>query len=370
MQALARNGLTAAEVDAALHSSKREIHFRYDLLTSGNVFKRALTEVEAASIAVNTFAEIRRTARFSLQDLGTINFLTERIKPYCCVLMGAGGYSEFPLGVFLLSTPPKKADSAGNITREVEAYDLLQVLVDDKVATRYTVAAATNYITAVGTVLTGAGITDQALTATAKTLLVARDWPPGTKKLRIINDLLDAINYRALYFDEDGKAVAQPYLSPSTRASEYTYVDDDESVTFPQVVESLDLFGVPNKWLLSVSEPDRATLNSTVTNANATSPTSTVSRGRTIVEVRSDIDAPDQATLDAIAAKIAYEASQVYQEVEFETAIQPFHSDLDVLTLTFSTLSIDAKFVETGWSFDCRAGARHKHLIRRIVTIS
>lgn len=275
---------------------------------------------------------------------------------------------EFPLGVFIPSTPPRKADAAGVITREVEAYDLLQVLTDDKVADRYTIAQGTNYITAVKALLDSAGVTAQNLTPSSSTLPADRDWDPGTPKLRIINDMLDAINYRSLWFDADGVAVAQPYVSPADRAAEYTYQDDGQSVIVPEVQESLDLFAVANKWVLTVSEADRPPLRSEYTNANVNSPTSTVSRGRTIVDYR-QVEAADQAALDAMAARIAFEASQVYQQVEFETAIMPMHSDSDVLNLRFGPLGLDAKYSEVGWSFDLKAGGRMRHRVRRVVTV-
>jgi hypothetical protein len=370
IQTLSKNGYTAAQVMAALHGSNRTMTFRYELLDAQNRFKSPLTGVVlSGSVANNALADIKRTARFSLLEDGSVNFLSDRIKPYARLRMSDGGWAEWPLGVFVLSTPPRKASSSGVVTREVEAYDLLQVVKDDKVTDRYTVAAGVNYIAAVKSLLDGAGLTLQNLTATDKTLPAARDWPPGTEKLSIINDLLGAINYRSLFFDEDGQAVAQPYVSPQDRASEYTYADNDESVIFPEMEQSLDLFSVPNKWTLVVSEPDRTPLTSSYTNSNASSPTSTVSRGRTIVDYRELQEAADQASLDAKVQRLAFEASQVYEEVSFDTGIMPQHSDSDVYTLEFTALGISAKYSEQSWEMPLKAGARMKHKIRRVVNI-
>jgi len=278
-------------------------------------------------------------------------------------------YVEFPLGVFLLSTPPRKAEPSGKIRREVEAYDQLQVLMDDVVDVRYSIAAGVNYIVAVKALLDSAGITSQNLTATTSTLPAARDWDPGTTKLQIINDLLGAINYRSLFFDENGIATAIPYQSPAARASEYTYIDDSLSVIFPEVEQALDLFGIPNKWTLVLSEPDRSVLTSSYTNSNPSSLTSTVSRGRTISRYLPNQEAADQTTLDALAVRIAFEQSQVFETVTFETAICPYHGDSDVYTLVFSALGINAKYSEVSWEFELKAGAKMKHTIRKIVYV-
>jgi hypothetical protein len=367
LQSLARNGYPAEQVKKALHSSNRTLIFRYELLDNENNFKRHLDNILSGRIENNALAQIKRIARFSLRDNGTINFLSDRIKPYARLKMPDGGFTEWPLGVFILSTPPRKIEPTGGVRREVEAYDQMQVLVDDRVTDRYSVATGTNYIAAVKTLLDGAGVSLQNLTPTDKTLPAARDWEPGTQKIKIINNLLDPINYRALWFDEEGYAVAQPYISPAQKASEYTYRDDDESVIFPNVEQSLDLFGVPNKWVLFVSEVDRSFMSSYI-NDNQNSPTSTVNRGRTIVDYRQD-DAVDLATLDAKVQRIAFESSQIYEQIQFETAIMPFHSHADDFTLEFSSLGISAKYSEKSWSFDLKAGSKMVHQIRRVVNV-
>jgi len=368
MQPLAQGIYTADQVKAVLHSASREIRFRYDLLDGTNVFKRTLTNVLSGHVENNTFADIKRTAKFTLQDDGAINFLSDRIQPFALLKMPDGNFVSWALGVFMLSSPKRKSDTTGHVIRDVDAYDLLQVLKDDKVTDRYTVPAGANYIAALKTLLDGAGLTSQNLTACASVLPVSLDWPPGTAKLQIANDLLSTINYKSLTIYEVGQAVAQPYVLPSARAGDYTYVDDSLSVTFPEVEQSLDLFGVPNKWVLVVSEADQATLTSAYTNSNPASPTSTVNRGRTIVNFGTETGV-DQPTLDAKVQRLAFEASQVYEEVALETAIMPMHSDNDMITLTFSALGISANYSESSWAFDLQAGAKMKHIVRKVVTI-
>jgi len=87
MLPLARNGYTAAQVDAAFHAPTRQIQFRYDLLDSTNAFKKTLTTVTDGSIAYDTTQQIKRTAQFTLQDDGNINFLSDRIQPFALLKM-------------------------------------------------------------------------------------------------------------------------------------------------------------------------------------------------------------------------------------------------------------------------------------------
>jgi hypothetical protein len=82
-------------------------------------------------------------------------------------------------------------------------------------------------------------------------------------------DLLDSIAYRSLSFDEDGVAVAEPYVSPAERAPEYTYADDEASIMFTDAVQERDLHAVPNQWVLSVSDADTDPITVTFTNRAA-----------------------------------------------------------------------------------------------------
>lgn len=351
----------------------------------------------SGSVSYDTTQKIRRTAKFTMQDDASVNFLSDRIQPIVRLwippgrvlaqqyvflqttqpaywqdlreALATGGWVEFPVGVFILSTPPRATDPARVITRQIDAYDLLQVLVDDKVATRYTVTAGTKYTDAIKTLLTGAGLTNMNIQDDPRTLPASLDWAPGTEKFQIANDLGTAINFRSLWMDENGQAQGIPYQSPSVRAPEYTYIDDSKSVMFPDMTQSLDLFAIPNEWVLTVTEPDRSVITSTYTNTNPNSPTSTVNRGRTIVKYDTSQQAPDQATLDSIASKMAYTDSQVYEQVEFGTGISPIHSDTDVFNLTYSTLGITYKVSEISWSFDLVQGARMVHKVQNVVSI-
>jgi hypothetical protein len=365
------NGHSSAAVLAGLRAAtgSRRWSFRYDLLTSANVFVQALDCVLGCTIEQEWHADIKRSARFTIRDTGEINYLQDRIQPWARLHLppwGADDWVEWPLGVFGLVSPTRTADASAVVTREVDGYDGLQTFADDRVDARYTVAAGTAYTTAVATLL---GSITTNITASAATLPVAREWDPGTPKLKIINELLAAVNYESLSFDEHGVAVVKPYTSPQYRPEEYVYADGADSIMLPEVEQTLDLFSVPNQWVLVVSDPDQAALTSTYTNSDPASPTSTVSRQRTIVDFRTEQDAADQATLDAKAARLAFEASQVYEAIGFETGLMPIHSGNDVYRIRFSPLAVDAKYVELSWSVELRAGAAMSHRVRRAVSV-
>ncbi len=105
------------------------------------------------------------------------------------------------------------------------------------------------------------------------------------------------------------------------------------------------------------------------TNADPASPTSTVRRGRTITEFVQEQDADSEATLIEKASRKAFEASQVYEAIEFDTGLMPIHSGNDVYSLTYDPLGINGQYSETQWDMDLEAGAKMSHTCRRVVSL-
>jgi hypothetical protein len=274
---------------------------------------------------------------------------------------------EFPLGVFLLSTPEKSYQNQ-NVYRSIQAYDKLQILLDDGFTARY-VANEGEYVTDVITdIIQEAGITQLNIIRSEVQLPTWFSWDPDVSRLEVVNQLLKAINYEPLYVDEYGYFTSQPYRSPVIRSAEYDYKTDAWSVISPGATALQDFFAVPNQWVGVISEPDRVPLTYTYENLNPDSPTSIPARGRTVTKYI-DVDAADIESLQGIVQKQAFDDSQVYTELTFQTALMPMHSHNDVYRLQHHKLGIDAKFQELGWSMTLSAGAPMSHKAREIITV-
>lgn len=371
MLKLSRDGFTDQQIKDALHGKRgtRQIRFRYDLLDKNERKLRELTNVIDGEVNFGAMNEIKRTAKFNLKDDGTINFLSDRIQPFFELLMPGGKWISIPLGVFLLSSPTK-ADTVAGVFREVEAYDGTVILRDDKFDDIYTITKGTNYKTAAISLLQGAGINKYIIEDTAKTLPIDIQFEIGSSKLSAINELFDQVNFTPIRVDVNGYFVSGQYLPPSAKPVEYTYKDDELSVTYRGMQEEMDLFEINNKWVVVRTNAEELPLKSVYVNDNPESPTSTVNRGFTRVDYREVENIADQAALDAYTKRIANEASQVYGKLSFTTAIMPMHDYFDVLKIEYTDLSINAKYSETAWKFPFKeTGGQMTHEVRRVVNI-
>jgi hypothetical protein len=345
-------------------SGSQCVKFRYDVLRGG--VRRASVHAEG-SVSFNRFNEIQRTARFTLHE--EIDWLLDEIKPYMLLRMPNGEFAEFPLGVFILSTPNRS--SANSLTTwTVEAYDRTVILAEDSLVEPLYFAAGTAYLDAVQSVLVGAGVSQVLISDSADTVLAAdREFEPGTKKIEVVNALLSEINFNPIYCDAEGRFVISKYREPGLLDAGWVYAADKTSIIGRDTQSNLDYFNMPNVFIAACSNPDlEEDYVSVWTNDNPVSKFSTVQRGRSIV---SDIYQPDQITsqedLDAYIRRIAFEANQVYEPIRFITALNPLHERADVLSLQHPDAT--GVFVESSWSFPLAASGQMTHEARRLVVL-
>jgi hypothetical protein len=373
----ARNpkGHTEAEILAALQgrTGARRFSFRYEHLEADGTWIQDLTTVTAGTVSQNWLADIKRTCSFTMAERGGIDWGKDRIRPSVRLHLAPFGpedWVEYPQGVFLLASPERVVGESRVVSREVTGYDQLLVYADELFTFRYAVTAGSNVVNAVRALLLDVQVPPSIRSVPyAGALVATKEWEPGTSKLAVINELLGMINYDSLAFDEDGVALVQPYRSPAERSPGYEYADDHNGLMFPQVTQGLDTYGVANQWVCCVSEPDQPPLLASYTNTDPASPTSTVRRGRTITDYRTEMEAVDITVLQEKVRRLAFEASQVYESLPFSTGLMPVHSGNDVYRVKLDALAVNATYAEHSWKLTMKAGAPMEHVARRVVTV-
>lgn len=410
---LSRDGYTHEQIVNMLHMRKgsRKVRFRYFLLDQNGNELAELDTVESGSVEMSAFADLKRSAKLKMRDttytIGgeevEINWNTDRIQIFVEFRMPEEyeqsvlhddewyfltpvfgtddtrrivwtkkeeGWVAFSLGIFLLSSPTKQ-EEGNSVYLEVEAYDLLLIVKEDRVTDRYTIPGGTRYYDAMVDLLQSAGIQNINIENNEKTIPNYKEYDPGTEKLAILNDLASDLNYTPFWVDEYGYFRSSQYQSPQNRPTDYVYEDDDLSVTVEGMEEELDLFDLPNVFTVVVANPDDDTeYRATVENTNPDHPRSIPSLGRRVVRFEEKDDIADQESLDSYVERLASESSQIYGRVKFSTAIMPFHSYQNVLRIRNKTLGVNYKYVETNWKIPLEAGADMEHEVRRVVSLA
>lgn len=349
--------------------NSREIEFRYELLNKNDLIKGEI-DVLSGSVSLNSLAEIKRTARFEIKenDLQRVDYLNDRIRPVV-ILEG----KEYPMGIFLIPSPNREKKEQG-IIRTIEAYDKTQILKEDKLLDRLYLKQGSKYTSVITQIINSAGIHRVSIEPTELVLKRDREFEPGTSKLSVVNALLSECNYTSIYSDHTGMLKAENYILPNLRKVDHRYNDYD--ILNPEnlkvgysTTDEVDLFNIPNIWVVVASNAENDSLKAVYKNESPTSPTSITNRSRNIVDYRTVSDIADQSTLNSYVKRLAYNSTNQYRKISFDTLINPKHSYSDCILIEDEKLGINAKYIETSWSFDLKAGATMKHNCRRVIQI-
>lgn len=250
-------------------------------------------------------ARLGAGGKITVQDTGQhIDWLNDRILISMTISEGGAEY-VIPLGLFLPTAPIENWEG-GHRHWDVELHSKLLVLDQDAFGDTYALPPGTVVTTAVRTLIEGTGEAAGSITDNpAKTLAGPMWWEPGTPKLTIVNDLLDAAGYFPLQVDGLGNYRAVPYVLPADRPIVWTFEDGANAIFEDAFTRDQDIFEVPNRVIaVQQGSGDTIALVAQVDNTDPSSPFSIPSRGgRVIVKVFTGVEATDMASLTSFAQR-------------------------------------------------------------------
>lgn len=356
-----------------LTSLALQLKYGLELLDQNDVFLADISDdLLTGTVSRNMNATIHGTARLRLSR--TINWHNQRLRPYLVATEQInGGSVRFDLGIYLPETPSARTGQTP-VTYEVEAYDKL-VILDHPHGTAFTALAGTRVVATVESILSGLGLPHALGQASAATVPTTRSWPldEANTTLRICNDLLGSISYRALYIDRTGYFRSEPYQSPTERAPVWHYDASSPTTTLAEeITEEIDLFSIPNRWIFVRDDPAQGAPiegNGIYTVLNQIDgPTSIQARGRVITKVQR-LEVADHASLVAAGNQIVQLDRQPLAHLAFAAVPNPLHWHADSVTVTSATLGLtNVIFGEQSWSLPLD-GSDMAHRVRRSVQI-
>lgn len=292
-----------------------------------------LKGIDSGSVSMSATTQLRTSASLEIADIGqNINFASERVR----IDVDVNGYT-WPLGVFLYSSPKRTYTDSGT-TISVELLGKLSILSEACTQYPYSVPANTAVVPLVKKLIEAQGETNIVATDKQKFLRSAMVWDAGTSYLKIINDLLDAINYWGLYTDGSGAFCITPYVLPEDRGLSWMFVAGENCLHTAEWTREQDILGVPNEVILvgnatgggSDSE-DKRVLTGVARNENPDSPYSYQSRGRWITHTETGVEADSTGTLFAKAQRKLQELSAPVGKIDIKNAPLPLEPNQVVL---------------------------------------
>lgn len=368
-----REHLTVAQVTNLLQSHSLEVDFGAELLSPDLTLREDISaDLENGQIQRNSNANIHGTC--SLRLTRALRWGVDLVRPYM-VLTDGSVTARWNVGVFCLTTPDR-AVGEEPVTYEAQGFDRL-MLLQRQIGANYSVAAGVTYRQALLDVFTAAGLSGVAIDGAAadNTLPAAKSWPLVADRaadpdqtdtpvtyLRVVNDLLRAINFRAVWCDENGIFRCSAYQDPKVRPVEFVF-DADSAVTIVgedrRVME--DVWGTPNRWVFR--QTNRPAGAPAPTEGDGIYTTVNQSDGITSIDQRGltwtsvvDYEAATQAKLVDLGNRRVAIDRQLTTRFEVTTGPFPAAAHFDVVTLSDSAGGGTRKVQATGWSYSLDGG--------------
>lgn len=307
--------------------SHGDISWSWRLLDRRRVFLGDLDGVTDGALNLNLHGQTRGTG--SLTWTGAAGdvpaWLDVLVQPVCTLTAPDGSRASWPMGVYMPSTPDEQHVPHRRLTVPVSLFDRTLMLRQAKATTDFSLPAGTVVTEAVTDLVaqTVGGDDQVAIPELPDTLRQARVWEPGTERLAIVNDLLDSINYGALYADATGLLRAEPYVRPGDRPSAWTFVENAQGITAPVVHRRSNYFDAPNTFAgYSTADGDTPPLFATAAIPDG-HPLSAVSRGvpgypHEVTRVETHLEVASQAVLQARVDRWRDEAMNPDVTINFE----------------------------------------------------
>lgn len=343
---------------------KRELAFRYDILRNGADYA-TLEPVTGTmpTIAMMDSGEIKTTLMGTFYDPGDkVDWLTDEIRP-TIIIDGVPHH----LGIFLSGTVEYSENNTSR-TVTVEAYDRCWRVQTRCAETLRYFAQGLNYLNVVVSLLTDAGITSVAKVNTAHTLAEDReDWNIGTSNLAIVNELLAEINYKQLWFDQDGTARLEPAAQAKAESIQHTFDDTNvRSLMIPGIRKSTDVYAAPNVFLCVCSNADKSgPMSAIAENTNPQSPLSLPRRKRRITQVINVNNIASQAELEVYANRMVTSSMLRGETISVETCLLPGFGVNDVVGIQYGDYM--AICVEKAWTMTMGIGGTMQHTLERVI---
>lgn len=343
---------------------KRELDFRYDILRNGADYT-TLDPVTGTmpTIAMVDSGEIKTTLMGTFYDPGDrVDWLTDEIRP-TIIIDGVPHH----LGIYLPGTVEFAEDNTSR-TVTVEAYDRCWRVQTRCAETLRYFAQGLNYLNVVVSLLTDAGITSVAKVNTSHTLVEDReDWNIGTSNLSIVNELLAEINYKQLWFDQDGTARLEPAAQAKAESIQHTFDDTNvRSLMIPGIRKSTDVYAAPNVFLCVCSNADKSgPMSAIAENTNPQSPLSLPRRKRRITQVINVNNIASQAELEVYANRMVTSSMLRGETISVETCLLPGFGVNDVVGIQYGDYM--AICVEKAWTMTMGVGGTMQHTLERVI---
>lgn len=367
-------------MDVSIFKGKRQEYFVYELLSLVNGLylhnSYITTDVMQGSVSIDFSRDVIGAANFTVNDSCDIDYISDLIKPWYCMVVNGTTY-QYPLGVYMLLSPQRRSDGK-MVNRNIIGYDLLYALEQDKITTSITYASGTNATDLVETIIESVGSwVSHDIKSSTETLGTDMSYEVGKSKLFIINSLLNAINYYPLWANGNGVYRAEPWNEESYKT--WVFEDNNESLYTSGIEARIDYAEMYNKVIIITNQlsEDTPPLYSVLTFEDINlenHPFSYTNIGRYITK-KFDSEAVSQDYVDSRAQRELLKMLEIEESINYNHAFVTARDEDglpnqgDCFTFKNTLLDLNSVYRILSQSYNLRVGSLVNSVIRRVTTV-
>lgn len=337
--------------------------FRFDIVENGVCIGQAFP-LNKPFVKCDSDAEVKMSlsGEFVL-NIQTPNWLQVRMKPY---LIFNG--KESSLGEYLITQADESMDKKGVHLWQIKGMDLGRIPQRSRTEARVLFGAGQRYTDVVQSILLDLGISRIIAIQSDAVLINDRaDWEIGTSWIKIINSLLEEINYQSLWFDTEGNARIQPQSKVDGTAIDHIYEDGELSSIKTPADISNDIYKAYNVFTAMVSSPEyEEPLIAVSVNDLPTSRISTVNIGRVQAPVKKLDDIASQEELQKYVDNLRFQSMCSTETVSFRTELNQ-HQVRDIISISHPL--IKGIYQETQWKMTLSFDGEMTHTAQRVIIV-
>lgn len=367
-------------MDTSIFKGNRQEYFEYELMSLSNGSyvhdSYITTDVLSGMISLDFSRDVIGTANFSVNDSCDIDYISDLIKPWYCMIVSGTTY-RYPLGVYMLLSPRRKSNGK-MISRNIVGYDLLYALEQDKITASVTYSVGENVTDLVETIIESVGSwVSHDIKASTETLGTDMSYEVGKSKLFIINSLLNTINYYPLWANGNGVYRGEPWTEEPYKTWEFE--DNSESLYTSGIEAEIDYTEMYNKVVIITNQlsEDTPPLYCVLTFEDIgldNHPFSYTSIGRYITK-KFDSEAVSQSYVDLRAQRELLKMLEIEESINYNHAFVTARDEDglpnqgDCFTFKNTLLDLNSTYRVLSQSYNLKVGSLVNSVIRRVTTV-
>ena len=325
-----------------------------------------LAGVRSCKLDWSIYNTIRGSGDLSIETPERIEWAHTIIRPWV-VVTNRSGREQIPLMTAACVVPDEAWSSAG-VQVSVQLYDLTMWLDQWVLPEPYSLTAGTVITSAIRAIFTSLGMAWLLdLTESDAVLASDRSWLPGEQDkvswLRVINDLLDAAGYFAVWCSPTGRFQCQPYRRPEDRLSTWRLADDRASHRYRNLAIKRGRPVTYNRWEFWSRSVDGSTpVQHVAVNEDPDHPYSVPGlNGRVVTDYRTDVEGDVAAKVMAARAEAMADQSGFTLDARLLPVVEH-----EVVDLTHGPSGTATRASVAGRSLTCKPGAAVALTLRRV----